>query len=214
MEKNVSASVINRLPRYYRYLGELLNLGVERISSKELSQRMGITASQIRQDLNCFGGFGQQGYGYNVEYLYGEIASILGLNHRYKAILVGVGNIGHALTRNTNFEKRGFELIGIFDNDPEKIGMEIRNLTVMDYADIKNFVDENAPTMAILSVPRTVASQVANELSSYGIKAFLNFSYAELPASNDTVVENIHLGDSLMRLCYKISERRIPENEE
>ncbi len=214
MEKTVSASVINRLPRYYRYLGELLNSGVERISSKELSLRMGVTASQIRQDLNCFGGFGQQGYGYNVEYLYGEIAGILGLNSKYKAILVGAGNIGHALTRNTNFEKRGFELIGIFDNDPSKIGMEIRNLTVLDYKDIKAFVEREKPTMAILSVPKAVVNQVAQELVDYGIKAFLNFSYAELSTNNDVVVENIHLGDSLMRLCYKISEKNKSQSED
>ncbi len=214
MEKNVSASVINRLPRYYRYLGELLNSGVERISSKELSERMGVTASQIRQDLNCFGGFGQQGYGYNVKYLYGEIATILGLNLKYKAILVGAGNIGHALTSNTNFEKRGFKLIGIFDNDPNKIGMEIRGLTVMDHKNIKEFVEREKPTMAILSVPKAVVNQVAQELVDYGIKAFLNFSYAELSTNDDIVVENIHLGDSLMRLCYKISENKISENKD
>ncbi len=211
MEKSVSSSVIKRLPRYYRYLGELLSLGIERISSKELSQRMGITASQIRQDLNCFGGFGQQGYGYNVEYLYGEIAKILGLDSNYKAILVGVGNIGHALTRNTNFEKRGFNLVGIFDTDPDKIGMKIQNLTVMDYKEIKSFIETECPTMAILSVPRASANQVANELYDMGIKAFLNFSYAELAKRDDAVVENIHLGDSLMRLCYKISEKNKDE---
>ncbi len=214
MEKNVSASVINRLPRYYRYLGELINSGVERISSKELSKKMGITASQIRQDLNCFGGFGQQGYGYNVEYLHGEIAGILGLNSKYKAILVGAGNIGHALTLNTNFEKRGFELIGIFDNDPEKIGMEIRNLKVLDSGTMKDFVKEYKPTMAILSVPKSVVNQVTKELVNCGIKAFLNFSYAEITANDDIVVENIHLGDSLMRLCYKISEKNSAENED
>ncbi|MBR2452689.1 MAG: redox-sensing transcriptional repressor Rex [Clostridia bacterium] len=211
MEKSVSSSVIKRLPRYYRYLGELLSLGIERISSKELSQRMGITASQIRQDLNCFGGFGQQGYGYNVEYLYGEIAKILGLDFKYKAILVGVGNIGHALTQNTNFEKRGFNLVGIFDTDPQKIGMKIQNLTVLDYKEIKSFIEAECPTMAILSVPRAVANQVANELYDMGIKAFLNFSYAELAKRDDVVVENIHLGDSLMRLCYKISEKNKDE---
>ncbi len=214
MEKQVSASVINRLPRYYRYLGELLNSGVERISSKELSQKMGVTASQIRQDLNCFGGFGQQGYGYNVEYLYGEIATILGLKSKYKAILVGAGNIGHALTLNTNFEKRGFELIGIFDNDPTKIGMEIRQLKVLDSVTMKDFVEEHKPTMAILSVPKAVVNQVAEDLINCGIKAFLNFSYAEIAARDDIVVENIHLGDSLMRLCYKISEKNSAENED
>ncbi len=214
MEKQVSASVINRLPRYYRYLGELLNCGIERISSKELSQRMGVTASQIRQDLNCFGGFGQQGYGYNVEYLYGEIAGILGLDNRYKAILVGAGNIGHALTRNTNFEKRGFSLIGIFDNDPEKIGMKIRDLTVLDYNTIKDFVDKEKPTMAILSVPKAVVNQVAQDLIDCGIRAFLNFSYAEITSEENIVVENIHLGDSLMRLSYKISEKNNLKNKD
>ena len=205
MEKQVSASVINRLPRYYRYLGELLKSGVERISSRELSKRMGITASQIRQDLNCFGGFGQQGYGYNVEYLYGEIAGILGLNSRYKAILVGAGNMGQALIQNTTFEKRGFSLIGVFDNDPEKIGKEIKGMKISDVKDMKAFVEKNQPTMAIISTPRTVVTQIVKELTEYGITGFLNFSYAEVPHDDNVVVENIHLSDSLMRLCYKIS---------
>lgn len=214
MEKNVSASVINRLPRYYRYLGELLNKGVVRISSKELSERMGVTASQIRQDLNCFGGFGQQGYGYNTEHLHKEIETILGLDNQYKAILVGAGNIGRAFTQNTTFEKRGFRLIGIFDVDPEKIGTEVKNLKVMDYASVKEFIEKEKPTMAILAVPRKVVNGVAGELSACGIKAFLNFSYAEVTAAEDAVVENIHLGDSLMRLCYKISEKeKLTEND-
>lgn len=207
MERNVSASVINRLPRYYRYLGELLDSGVERISSKELSERMGITASQIRQDLNCFGGFGQQGYGYNVEYLYGEISGILGLNRHYTAILVGAGNIGRAFTQNTNFEKRGFKLTGIFDIDPKKIGMNVGKLTVSDYSNVADFIKREKPTMAILAVPRTAVNRVANELSDLGIGAFLNFSYAEIAAQKDIVIENIHLSDSLMRLCYKISDK-------
>lgn len=204
-ERNVSASVIKRLPRYYRYLGELISCGIERISSKELSRRMGVTASQIRQDLNCFGGFGQQGYGYNVEYLYGEISAILGLNHGYAAILVGAGNIGRAFAVNTNFEKRGFRLIGIFDTDPEKIGMEVGDLTISDYGNIKNFISKNKPIMAILAVPRTVVNQVAHELIDCGIRAFMNFSYAEISADESIAVENVHLSDSLMRLCYKIS---------
>ena len=215
MEKQVSASVINRLPRYYRYLGELLKSGVERISSRELSKRMGITASQIRQDLNCFGGFGQQGYGYNVEYLYSEIAGILGLNSHYKAILVGAGNMGQALIQNTTFEKRGFSLIGVFDNDPEKIGKEIKGITISDIKDIKAFIEENKPTMAIISTPRTVVSQIVNELTEYGITGFLNFSYAEIHHNDNVVVENIHLSDSLMRLCYKISahdKKNTPED--
>ena len=207
MSKKVSASVINRLPRYYRYLGELLDNGVERISSKELSIKMNVTASQIRQDLNCFGGFGMQGYGYNVDYLYGEIAGFLGLNSRYKAILVGAGNMGQALIQNTTYEKRGFSLIGIFDNDPKKIGTQIKGLTILDTKDLHSFVSKHHPTMAIVSTPRAVVNQVVKELSGLGIKGFLNFSYAEVAHCDDVVVENIHLSDSLMRLCYKISEK-------
>lgn len=206
LEKKVSASVINRLPRYYRYLGELYKNGTERISSRDLSEKMGVTASQIRQDLNCFGGFGQQGYGYNVEYLYGEIGSILGLENGYTAILVGAGNMGRAFTMNTNFEKRGFRLIGIFDKDPEKIGTQIRDITIQDYDKAKAFIKEKKPTMAIIAVPRDKVSEVVSELKDFGIKAFLNFSYTEVTSSDDTVVENVHLGDSLMRLCFKIAE--------
>ena len=215
MEKKISQSVINRLPRYYRYLGELHMNGIERISSKDLSEKMQVTASQIRQDLNCFGGFGQQGYGYNVEYLYGEIGAILGLNKGYTAILVGAGNMGKAFTTNTNFERRGFRLIGIFDKDPDKIGSVIstkaRDLEIMEYKNVKSFIEKEAPTMAIIAVPRASVSDVINELRSYGIKAFLNFSYTEVASSEDTVVENIHLGDSLMRLCFKISDKEDKE---
>lgn len=215
MEKKISQSVINRLPRYYRYLGELHMNGIERISSKDLSEKMQVTASQIRQDLNCFGGFGQQGYGYNVEYLYGEIGAILGLNKGYTAILVGAGNMGKAFTTNTNFERRGFRLIGIFDKDSDKIGSVIstkaRDLEIMDYKNVKAFIEKETPTMAIIAVPRTSVSDVINELRSYGIKAFLNFSYTEVVSSEDTVVENVHLGDSLMRLCFKISDKEDKE---
>ena len=206
LEKKVSASVINRLPRYYRYLGELYKSGTERISSKDLSEKMGVTASQIRQDLNCFGGFGQQGYGYNVEFLYGEIGLILGLKNGYTAILVGAGNMGKAFAVNTNFEKRGFKLIGIFDKDPKKIGTEIKDLTIKDYGEIKSFIKVNRPTMAIIAVSKNSVNEVVATLKECGIKAFLNFSYTELSSNGDTVVENIHLGDSLMRLCFKISD--------
>ncbi len=205
MERKVSASVINRLPRYYRYLTDLEANGIDRISSNELSRKMGLTASQIRQDLNCFGGFGQQGYGYNVKHLYNEIASILGLSSQYKAILVGAGNMGQALIRNTTFEKRGFSLVGVFDNDPEKIGTEIKGLEILDFADAEAFITNHRPTMAIISTPKVAANQVAGELIKLGIKAFLNFTSAEITMSDDVVVENIHLSDGLMRLCYKIS---------
>ncbi len=213
MEKQVSQSVINRLPRYYRYLGELLSNGIERISSKDLSEEMNVTASQIRQDLNCFGGFGQQGYGYNVEYLYNEIAGILGLKSQYKAILIGAGNMGQALIQNTNFEKRGFNLIGVFDNDPQKIGREIKGIKICDIADVEQFIKDNNPTMAIISTPRTVVNQIVHKLQDCGISAFLNFSYAEISNSENVVVENIHLSDSLMRLCYKISAKNTETNQ-
>ncbi len=207
MERKVSDSVINRLPRYYRYLNDLLKNGTERISSKELSDRMGVTASQIRQDLNCFGGFGQQGYGYNVQTLHQEIANILGLNNGYSAILVGVGNMGHAFASNTKFETRGFKLIGIFDVDVKKIGTEIRGLSVRDYSTVGEFIQRNQPNMAILAVPKSAMHKVAQDLIGFGIKAFLNFSYTELTLKDDIAVENIHLSDSLMRLSYKIKEK-------
>lgn len=205
MEKKVSGSVINRLPRYYRYLTELYNNGTERISSKELSEKMGVTASQIRQDLNCFGGFGQQGYGYNVELLRVEIANILGLNRGYTAVLVGAGHMGRTFATNTKFESRGLNLIGIFDNNPDIIGTKITKFTVMDYANIKQFIDENRPKLAILTVPKDVMRTVAEELIGMGIKGFMNFSYTELPESEGIVVENVHLSDSLMRLSYKLA---------
>lgn len=206
MEKKVSGSVINRLPRYFRHLTDLDESGTERISSKELSKRMGVTASQIRQDLNCFGGFGQQGYGYNVKLLRDEIANILGLNHGYTAVMVGAGHMGRTFATNTKFESRGFKLIGIFDNNPEVIGTEITDFTVMDYADIREFIEKNRPKMAILTVPKEAMGEVAEDLIHMGIKAFMNFSYTELAESDGIIVENVHLSDSLMRLSYKISE--------
>lgn len=206
MKRNVSASVINRLPRYYRYLGELIASGVGRISSKALSEKMNTTASQIRQDLNCFGGFGQQGYGYNVDNLYNEIGKILGIDNKKTAILVGVGNMGRALVLNTNFGKRGFELIGIFDADAEKIGKTVGEYKILDFAKVKDFIEKEKPEMAIIAVPKASVNQVANELQELGIKGFLNFSYAEIAHQEGIAVENIHLGDSLMRLSYKMSE--------
>lgn len=207
MKRQVSASVINRMPRYYRYLGELMALGINRISSKALSEKMNTTASQIRQDLNCFGGFGQQGYGYNVQTLHEEIGKILGLDNKKTAILVGVGNMGRALVLNTNFEKRGFRLIGIFDTAPEKIGKKVGDYEILDYKKIEAFISEKKPQMAIMAVPKTNANRVANELEGMGIKAFLNFSYAELDIKEGVAVENIHLSDSLMRLSYKMHEQ-------
>lgn len=214
MEKKVSGSVINRLPRYFRHLTDLYESGTERISSKELSERMGVTASQIRQDLNCFGGFGQQGYGYNVEMLRTEIANILGLNRGYTAIMIGAGHMGRTFATNTKFESRGFMLIGIFDNDPDVIGTKITDFTVMDYAGIREFINENKPQMAILTVPKEAMKEVAEDLIHMGIKAFMNFSYTELEESEGIIVENVHLSDSLMRLSYKIAQRSNEENSE
>ena len=213
MKRKVSESVINRLPRYYRYLGELLSSGCMRISSKALSEKMNITASQIRQDLNCFGGFGQQGYGYNVNNLYEEIGKILGIDRKKTAILVGVGKMGTAFIQNTNFEKRGFSLIGIFDSDSSKVGMSIDGYEIMDYKNIEEFVKKNKPQMAIITVSRSAVNTVANELKEMGIKGFLNFSYTELAADDDVAVEHIHLSDSLMRLSYKMSELEEKETE-
>lgn len=208
MEKRISDSVINRLPRYYRHLTDLLENGTERISSRELSEKMNITASQIRQDLNCFGGFGQQGYGYNVNLLRGEIARILGLDQGYTAILIGAGHMGRTFATNTKFESRGFHLIGIFDTDPKKIGTEVAHHTIRDYATIEEFIREHQPKMAILTVPKDDMHRVAEEMIQCGIRAFLNFSYTELSDENeDIVVENVHLSDSLMRLSYKLSEK-------
>lgn len=215
MSGKVSISVINRLPRYYRYLAELEASGIERISSKDLSEKMNVTASQIRQDLNCFGGFGQQGYGYNVKFLKTSIANILGLDRGYTAILVGAGNMGRTFAVNTKFESRGFKLIGIFDSDPEKEGMQVGVHKVKSYSSIKEFIDENKPQMAILAVPKSAMHSVAEELIGYGIKAFLNFSYTELAEQPDKIaVENVHLSDSLMRLSYKIVSKDESYREE
>lgn len=204
---NISAPVIKRLPRYYRFLGELLDKGVTRISSRELSDKMGFTASQIRQDLNCFGGFGQQGYGYPVESLYNEIGHILGLNHNYNAILIGAGNLGKAVAVHMSFEKRGFRLIGIFDNDKNKIGTEIRGIKVSDLDDVENFCRQHHTDAAIFCVPKTATPSIAEKLYNLGIKYYWNFSHYDLSIQfDDVIVENVHLNDSLMILCYRISE--------
>lgn len=205
-EKVVSQAVIKRLPRYYRYLGELLEKQVYKISSKSLSQKMGTTASQIRQDLNCFGGFGQQGYGYNVELLYKKIGAILGLDRGYKTIIIGAGHLGHALATRSNFEKRGFRMIGIFDSDPKKAGTEIGKMIVSDYKDLPKFVEEYKPDIAILTIPKTAVDRVAADVINLGIKGIWNFSNGELKVPEGVAVENVHLSDSLMTLSYKLTD--------
>lgn len=204
--KKVPSVVIRRLPRYYRYLGECLHQGVGRISSGFLSEKMGVTASQIRQDFNYFGGFGQQGYGYNVEYLYREIGGILGLHEGYKTVIVGAGHLGHALAAHTGFEKRGFLLSGIFDVAPEIVGTEIRGIQVQHIDTLETFVRENGIEIAILATPRSVTQEMANRLVDYGIKGLWNFSYVELQCEKPVAIENVHLSDSLMTLSYKIKQ--------
>lgn len=203
----VSIPVIKRLPRYHRYLEELKNLGVVRISSKELSARMGLTASQIRQDLNCFGGFGQQGYGYNIEQLYNEIGAILGLNNKSKAIMIGAGNLGHAIATHIHFDNRGFDLVGIFDNNPAVIGTKVGGKIVMSSDDLEEFCIREKPVVAILCIPAEYAAENADKLVSLGIKGFWNFTQYDLVHRYENIaVENVHLGDSLMTLCYQVKE--------
>ena len=204
---NISISVIRRLPRYYRFLGDLIKNGVSRISSRELSQRMGLTASQIRQDLNCFGGFGQQGYGYIVEQLYEEVGRILGVDNARSAILIGAGNLGRAIANHMQFEARGFELIGIFDRREELTGQQINGITIRNSNTLGQFCEEHNPVVAFLCIPREATMETAQQLIDYGVKGFWNFSHYDLSVQfPEVVVENVHLGDSLLTLSYRISE--------
>lgn len=206
--QKISIAVIRRLPRYYRFLGELLKVDTIRISSRELSDKMGLTASQIRQDLNCFGGFGQQGYGYNVMELHDEIGRILGLDKRTEAILIGAGNLGRAVANHMDFDHRGFMLIGIFDQDNELVGQNIKGIKVMHTDHIEKFCKTHSPLVAILCIPKTATRQICDRLIPLNIKGFWNFSHYDLLDSHDDIiVENVHLSDSLMTLSYKMSER-------
>ena len=210
--KKVPDVVIKRLPRYYRYLGELLNQDIKRISSNALSEKMNVTASQIRQDFNYFGGFGQQGYGYNVEYLYGEIGDILGLNDGDTMVIIGAGNLGKALASHDTFEKRGFKLVGIFDNNPDVIGTVINGREVMDVDCMEEFISRNRVDIGVITVPRGAVEETVERLVKSGVKGLLNFSYMELKLGKDVAVENVHLSDPLMTLSYKIKEKK-QENE-
>lgn len=208
MSKNdsISMSVIRRLPRYYRFLSELNDQNIDKISSTKLAQIMNVTASQVRQDLNCFGGFGQQGYGYSVSQLKEEIKNILGLNNDYKAILIGAGNLGKAVAMHMNFEKLGFELIACFDNNEQEVGSKLNGITVKNESELDDFCNKNHIDTAFLCIPRVCVENVLDKLYSHGIKNYWNFSHYDINARyNDTMVENVHLSDSLMTLCYRMN---------
>lgn len=206
MEKEISQAVIRRMPRYYRYLGELLDEGVERISSNELSAKMRVTASQIRQDLNNFGGFGMQGYGYNVKYLYDEIGKIMGVDQQHNIIVVGAGKLGQALANYIQFEKRGFVIIGLFDVNPALKGISVRGIKVRMLEELEAFLEENQVDIATLTLPKEQADEVANMLVGLGINAIWNFAHLDLELPGHVVVENVHLSDSLMQLSYNIEK--------
>lgn len=204
--KNISMAVIKRLPKYYRYLEELMKNDVDRISSKELGEKIGFTASQIRQDLNCFGDFGQQGYGYNVKELYNQISSILGLDRGYEAALVGAGNIGQAVSNYSRFENLGFKITAIFDANPKLIGMRIRNVEIMDIDEMTSVLDAHKIDIGIICVPRKNAQSVADELIKGGVRAIWNFAPVDLIVPSYVKVENVHLSESLLTLIYLLNE--------
>lgn len=205
--KKVSNSVVKRLPRYYRFLGEIKNSGMIRISSGELSRRMGLTASQIRQDLNNFGDFGQQGYGYNITDLHNEIGKILGVENKKKTILIGAGNLGNAIAAHMSFEKRGFDLIGIFDSNPSLTGKFIRGLKVKPVSQLDDFCGKEKPEVAVLCLPYEAAEKLVNKLYEAGIKNYWNFSHFDIKKLYpDSAVENVHLSDSLLMLGFHSNE--------
>ena len=212
-EREISQAVIRRLPRYYRYLGELIEENVERISSNELSRRMKVTASQIRQDLNNFGGFGQQGYGYNVRYLYSEIAKILGLDSDHNMVIIGAGNLGQALANYASFEKRGFILKGMFDVNPRLKGISIRGVEIRMMDELKDFIIENEIDIAVLTIPKVKAREVAGLLAENGVRAIWNFAHTDVNLPKDVIVESVHLSDSLMKLSYNVSRHQEGKNK-
>ena len=208
-EKEISQAVIRRMPRYYRYLGELLEDGVERISSNDLSKRMNVTASQIRQDLNNFGGFGQQGCGYNVKFLYEEIGKILGLNQKHNIIVIGAGNLGQALANYVKFEKLGFVITALFDVNPALEGVTVRGIKIHMLDELEDYCKDHVVDIAALTMPKEKADAIANRLVNLGIQAIWNFAHVDLDLiDKDVVVENVHLSDSLMQLSYNIVKNK------
>ena len=207
-KQEVSKAVIQRLPRYYRNICELKAEGEQRISSKALAERMGLTASQIRQDFNCFGGFGQQGYGYNVKYLYEEIGKILGLNERHNIIVMGAGNLGQALTNYVKFEKLGFVIIGLFDVNPALKGETVRGIPIYLMDELEDYCKNNKVDIAALTLPKEKADETAKHLVQLGVYAIWNFAHVDLDLMDSrVVVENVHLSDSLMQLSYNIVKK-------
>lgn len=206
-KEGVSIQVIRRLPRYYRYLSELDSQGVEKISSTKLASMMNSTASQIRQDLNCFGGFGQQGYGYSVAGLRSEIGKILGLDQPHKMILIGAGNLGKAIATHLNFEKLGFKLTAIFEKDEKLVGTSLRGIKVMSDDEIEDYVKENHIDAAVLTMPKDAVEKIIDKLYACGIRSYWNFSHYDISKKYlDVIVENVHLSDSLMTLCYMMNQ--------
>ena len=211
---NVSSAVIKRLPRYYRYLRQLLADDIRRISSGELSRMMNVTASQIRQDFNCFGGFGQQGYGYNVKYLYTKIGELLGVTSNLSAIILGAGNLGSALASSPIFERRGIRLKALFDTNPELVGTYKYGFPVLGTDELESYIKENKIDIGIITIPRDMAPEMAEKIAQYGIRGIWNFTSRELDVSRFGVVtENVHLGDSLMNLCYNITDKKKEKEE-
>lgn len=211
--QKVSMAVVRRLPKYYRYLEDLLNKEIYRISSKELSKMMRLTASQIRQDLNCFGGFGQQGYGYNVEELHMEIGKILGITRKYKTIIIGAGNIGQAIANYSYFEQKGFELQAMFDINPKLIGVKIRDVEIYDVDYLEDFVKKNDIDIGVICVPREKAQEISEKLVRAGIKGIWNFAPYDIRIPENIVLENVHLSESLYTLAYLLNEN-VGENQD
>ena len=204
--KNISMAVVRRMPKYYRYLEELIKIDVDVISSQELGKKIGFTASKIRQDLNCFGDFGQQGYGYNVKELYKQIKSILGLDKGYKAVVVGAGNIGQAISNYTRFDKLGFKIERMFDANPKLIGMKIRDIQIDDIDSINSFLESQNIDIGIICVPKKNAQAVAEKLIEGDIRALWNFAPIDLIVPNNVNVQNVHLSESLQTLIYLLNE--------
>ena len=205
MRDNISMSVIRRLPRYYSFLGDLERQGITRISSKALAEKMGVGASQIRQDLNCFGGFGQQGYGYNIPSLKEQIAEILGIPNKYDCIIIGAGNLGRAIATHMNFEERGFRLTAVFDQNESLAGKLVSGLPIRHISGLDDYCRSEKPTVAMLCVPRSAAESLGHQLVRLGIKGIWNFTHYDFGEMDGVVVENVHLGDSIMTLCYNVT---------